>query len=48
MDLSDIESPEWIVAKQEHVQRGQKRALEVEDTEATKRKVSYFSMHQYL
>ena len=42
MDLSDIESPVWVVAKQEHAQRGQKRALEVEEAEATKRKVSCF------
>lgn len=41
MDLSDIESPTWVPAKQEHTQRGQKRALEVEEAEATKRKVSY-------
>ena len=39
MDLSDIESPEWELAKQKHVQASLKRQRDVENAENDKRKV---------
>ena len=43
MELSDIESSEWLGAKQQHLQRSRKRWLMVEDGEASKRKVGRLS-----
>ena len=40
MDLSDIDSPEWEIAKQQHAQLSQKRQRDVEAIEDVKRKVS--------
>ena len=39
MELSDIESPEWMEAKENFVRSSQKRQLEVESIEDGKRKV---------
>lgn len=40
MELSDIESPKWATAKNDHVLSTQKRYLEVEEAENGRRKVS--------
>ena len=47
MELSDIESSEWLSAKQQHLQKSRKRLLVVEDGEAGKRKVSHFSFPSF-
>ena len=40
MEMSDIESPKWAKAKENHVRSSQKRYLEVENAENGRRKVS--------
>ena len=40
MELSDIDSPEWELARQQHIQASQKRQRDVEAVEDVKRKVS--------
>lgn len=40
MELSDIESPKWMVAKENHARSSQKRYLDVENAENGRRKVS--------
>lgn len=40
MDLSDIESPRWAVEKEKYARASNKRYLDVEESENTRRKVS--------
>lgn len=40
MELSDLESPKWETKKHDYAQVSQKRHLDVEDAESSKRKVS--------
>ena len=42
-DLSDVEGPGFEREKQEYLQRGRKRAIEVEKAETEKRKVCFYS-----
>lgn len=41
MELSDIENPEWELAKQDFIRASKKRLLEVAQAEGNKRKVSH-------
>ena len=43
MELSDIESPEWVSAKQRYIESSQKRQRDVEAAEDIKRKVISYS-----
>jgi len=40
MEMSDVDGPGFEADKEEYIQRGRKRALEADDSEAGKRKVS--------
>ena len=42
MALSDIESPKWTTAKENHVVLGHKRYVDIENAETGRRKVSKF------
>jgi DNA helicase INO80 len=41
MEMSDVDGPGFEAEKEDYLQRGRKRALDAEDMEVSKRKVSY-------
>lgn len=45
MEMSDVDGPGFEADKEEYLQRGCKRALEADDSEASKRKVSLHKRH---
>jgi hypothetical protein len=45
MEMSDLDGPGFEAEKEEYIQRGLKRALEVDSNEASKRKVSNYLIY---
>jgi DNA helicase INO80 len=45
LEMSDVDGPGFEADKEEYIQRGRKRALEADDNEGSKRKVSLHKQH---